>query len=67
MALDQTLISKKFIYALLISILGFVFVVLGKVTANDWFSFVQIIGGMYVIGNIAEKVVNKPVVPEPLG
>jgi hypothetical protein len=60
MALDQTLISKKFIYALLISILGFIFVVLGKVTASDWFSFVQVVGGVYVIGNIADKVVTRP-------
>lgn len=54
--MDQTLISKKFIYALLVTILGFILVALHQVKPDDWFSFVQVIGGIYVVGNIAEKV-----------
>jgi predicted RND superfamily exporter protein len=64
MAPDSSLISRKFIYAILITILGFLLVVFHQVKPEDWFSFVQVVGGIYVIGNIADKIALKQT---PLG
>lgn len=53
------LLSRKFIYALVAVILSYSLVIAGKLDAQTWTNFVSIIGGIYVIGNIAEKTVEK--------
>jgi hypothetical protein len=47
--------GRKFLFAILSTILGFVFVVTGKTTAENWFNFMEIIGATYVIGNVVTK------------
>lgn len=56
MTLDP-LLSRKFIFALTVVVLGFVLVILGRVQPTDWFNFAQMIGGIYVVGNIADQFV----------
>jgi hypothetical protein len=47
--------GRKFVYAILVVVLGFVLVFIGKVTAEDWMNFASIVGGIYVIGNIVSQ------------
>lgn len=47
--------GRKFIFAMFVVMLGFVLVMGIKTTAQEWFSFVQVIGGIYVAGNVLEK------------
>jgi hypothetical protein len=51
--------GRKFIYALLVTILGFVLVLVEKVPASDYLTFVGVIGATYVLGNVANKAVTK--------
>ena len=53
---DNTFASKKFIFALVLSIMGFVLVLLDKTTTEFFFKFVEIVGITYVIGNINDKI-----------
>jgi len=55
----EDLLSRKFIFALLALVLGFVLVLTNKVPAGDFLNFVQVIGGIYVIGNLGATVANK--------
>jgi len=48
--------GRKFIYAVLITLLGFALVVLEKVTAEAFLNFVGIVGATYVLGNVATKI-----------
>ena len=48
--------GRKFLYALLAIVLSFVLVILGKVTPSEWITLVEIMGTVYVIGNIGEHV-----------
>lgn len=50
--------GRKFIFALLVTILGFSLVVLHQVNPKDWFAFIQLIGGIYVLSNMSEKAVD---------
>lgn len=52
----EALLSRKFIFAILAMLCGFYLTVVGKVDAKDFFNFVSIIGGIYVIGNVTGKV-----------
>ena len=47
--------GRKFTYALLVTVLGFALVLVGKVPASDYLTFVGIIGATYVVGNVASK------------
>lgn len=53
------LLSRKFIYAILAIILGFILVVLKEVTGDTFLKFVEIVGGLYILGNVSSTVANK--------
>jgi hypothetical protein len=53
--------GRKFVYALLVVVLAFVLVVVGKLTTDAFIGFAETMGGIYVIGNVAEAVTNKMV------
>ena len=55
----EPLLSRKFIFAIIVISFGFIFVIVGKLPADSFMTFASIIGGMYVLGNVAEKVTNK--------
>lgn len=48
--------GRKFIFAMVVVTAGFVLVLFGKSTVEQWFNFAELIGGIYVAGNIGEKV-----------
>lgn len=56
MTANEILLSKKFIFALAVSIMGFVLVIMKETDSETFFKFVQIVGGLYVIGNISDKI-----------
>ncbi len=47
--------GRKFIYALLVTVLGFVLVLVEKVPASDYLTFVGVIGAEYVGANTITK------------
>lgn len=51
--------GRKFIFAVLLTILAFVLVFVGKLTADAFIAFAQVIGGIYVVGNVASTVADK--------
>lgn len=51
-------LGRKFIFALLVVSLGFGLVLAGKATIEQWFNFTEMIGAIYVAGNVGDKVVN---------
>lgn len=51
--------GRKFIFGILLIIMGFVLVLTNKVSVETFFSFAQLVGGGYVLGNVATKVVTK--------
>lgn len=57
--------GRKFIYAVLAVALSFVLVIMGKLSADSWTTFVSIIGGIYVVGNVADQFIggNTPTPP----
>lgn len=50
--------GRKFIYILLLTIIGFVFVLMGKMTAKEYLDFCVLISGIYIVGNVATKFTN---------
>jgi hypothetical protein len=53
------LTSRKFIFAILVVLLGYSMVMTKCLTAKEWLGFVEVIGGSYIIGNVASKVTDK--------
>ena len=53
------LLSRKFIFALLVLILSFGLVIQGSLKAEVWTQFAVMIGGLYIIGNAVEHVSDK--------
>lgn len=53
--LDLT--SRKFLYALLITCMGFYLVNVGKVSAEDFLTFCGVVGATYIIGNVTQKLI----------
>jgi hypothetical protein len=51
------LLSRKFLFAVLATVLGFVLVLTDKVSAQDFLAFVGVIGAQYVLGNVVSKFV----------
>ena len=47
--------GRKFVFALLAIVLGFVMVMTGATTAKEWMGFVELLGGIYVTGNVVSK------------
>jgi len=55
----EQLVSRKFIFAIIVIVIGFVFVLTNRLSADSWMTFASVIGGIYVLGNVAEKVTDK--------
>jgi heme/copper-type cytochrome/quinol oxidase subunit 4 len=51
------LLSRKFLLSLLLTILSFILVLIGKLTAKEWTDFVMIVAGIYATSNVATKIV----------
>ena len=50
------LLSKKFIFALVAIAMGFTLVLMKETTSDVFFKFVEVVGGLYVLGNISDKI-----------
>ncbi|MEM4711392.1 MAG: hypothetical protein QXL18_05590 [Candidatus Woesearchaeota archaeon] len=50
--------GRKFVYTLLLTIIGFIFVLIGKMTAKEYLDFCALISGIYIVGNVATKFTN---------
>lgn len=64
--MNDILVSKKFIFALVVSVFSLVLVAMDKVTAVEGFAFVSAIGLTYVIGNISDKINDSSVEKESI-
>jgi heme/copper-type cytochrome/quinol oxidase subunit 4 len=53
------LLSRKFLLSLLLTVLSFVLVLTGKLTAKEWTDFVMIILGIYATSNVATKFIKE--------
>ncbi len=53
-SINPNLISTKFLFAVLVVTLGFI-LVMHQLTAETWMQFTAVIGGIYVAGNVADK------------
>lgn len=51
--------GRKFIYAILAVLLAFGLTLAGQLKSADFISFVEVIGGIYVIGNLGTKLTSK--------
>lgn len=51
----DNLLSTKFIYATIAIISGLVLCCMGIVSGQDFFKFAEVIGGIYVVGNVGQK------------
>ena len=56
---NSPLLSRKFLLSLLLVILSFVLVLIGKLTSKEWIDFVMVISGIYTLGNVSSKFVKK--------
>ncbi len=56
---NSPLLSRKFLLSLLLIVLSFVLVLVGKLGTKEWTDFVMIISGIYTIGNVSSKFVEK--------
>jgi hypothetical protein len=56
---NQNLTSTKFIFSTIALALTFILVVLGKLAAGEFINFVNILGGTYILGNVASKFADK--------
>ena len=53
--------GRKFIFGIMLSLMGFAFAYMKFLTAQEWVTFEAIIGGTYVVGNVADTAVTRPV------
>ncbi len=51
--------SRKFLLSLLLVILSFILVLTGRLTSKEWTDFVMVISGIYTLGNVSSKLVEK--------
>ncbi|MBC7238627.1 MAG: hypothetical protein H5T71_00820, partial [Chloroflexi bacterium] len=52
--------GRKFLFAVLVVVLAFALVLARLADAEQWMRFVEIVGGAYVLGNVASKFTPKP-------
>ena len=50
--------GRKYIYTVLLTLLSFVFMLLGKLTPKEFLDFAIVIGGVYTAGNVVGKFSN---------
>lgn len=48
--------GRKFLFAMLAITFGFVLVLTGNTTADNFFRFVEIVGGTYIAGNVVSGI-----------
>jgi hypothetical protein len=48
--------GRKFIFAILLIVIGYLLVDKGKLTADSFLNYAEFVGATYVIGNVAVKV-----------
>ena len=48
-------LSRKFIFAVLITLLSFILAIQGKIDADKWLAFVGVVGATYIVGNVMSK------------
>jgi heme/copper-type cytochrome/quinol oxidase subunit 4 len=48
-------LSRKFLFSLLLTILSFVLVLIGKLTPKEWTDFMMMVAGIYATSNVATK------------
>lgn len=53
----KELLSRKFIYAMSVIIMGFSLVMVGKLEPQAFLSFAELIGGIYIAGNLGAKLI----------
>lgn len=51
--------GRKFFFALLVTIMAFILVLMEKMSTDSFTTFIGIIGGIYVLGNVGSTVANK--------
>jgi len=49
------LLSRKFLFSLLLTVLSFVLVLTGKLTSKEWTDFVMVVSGIYASSNVVSK------------
>lgn len=47
--------STKFIFCMVSVIMSFILVIVEKIGATEFLTFVNIMGGTYIVGNVASK------------
>ena len=52
---NTPLLSRKFLLSLLLIVLSFVLVLVGKIEAKEWTDFVMVVAGIYATSNVASK------------
>jgi len=55
----ENLKSTKFIYCVMVIVMAFVLTVMRMIESQAFLSFAEIIGGSYIIGNVASKVIKR--------
>lgn len=55
----ENLGGRKFVFGVILVIMGFVFTLLGKVSVEAFFTFASVVGASYIVGNVATKAVLK--------
>ena len=51
--------GRKFLFAMMVSIFGFVLVLTGHTTAEKFFQFIEIVGATYIAGNVINGISDK--------
>ena len=51
--------GRKFVFGMMLIVLSFVLVCVGKLETEIWTQFVSIVGGTYVLGNVASRITDK--------
>lgn len=54
----EGLLSRKFLYAIMVIVMSYVLVLTGRVEPKEFMDFATVIGGIYVIGNVGTQIVN---------
>lgn len=54
-----SLLSRKFLFAVVADLMGFILTLQGKATAEQWMAFTAALGVTYILGNVASKKLTK--------
>ena len=54
----NNLLSTKFLFCMLSIVMAFVLVIVEKIGAPEFLTFVNIMGATYIIGNVAAKAID---------